>query len=86
MSYLGSPEKAGRRFLFYILGIAVLAGLAALLAPRYWKTPYNQSEFYLSGLLQPVFVGILALWCCTWVNYAAWAGFKSDWLPCCFWF
>ena len=59
--YRGSPEKASRRFLFYILGIAVLTGLAALLGSRYWKTPYNQSEFYLSGLLLPVFVGIMAL-------------------------
>jgi len=59
--YLGSPEKASRRFLFYILGIAALAGLAVLLGSRYWKTPYDQSEFYLSGLLMPVFVGIIAL-------------------------
>ena len=57
----GSPEKASQRFLFYILGIAVLAGLTALLGPTYWKTPYDQSKFYLSGLLLPVYVGILAL-------------------------
>jgi hypothetical protein len=59
--YLGSPERANRRFLFYILGIASLTILATLLGSRYWKTPYHQSEFYLPSLLMPVFVGILAL-------------------------
>jgi hypothetical protein len=59
--YLGSPEKASRRFLFYILGIGSLTSLAAFLGSRYWKTPYNQSGFYLSGLLLPVFPGIIAL-------------------------
>jgi hypothetical protein len=58
--YLGSPEKARRRFLFYILGIAVLGGLAALLCSRILKTPFDQIPLFI-GILLSVYVGIIAL-------------------------
>ena len=41
----GSPEKAGKSFLLYLLAPSALSGLIVSLGSRYWKMPYGQADF-----------------------------------------